>query len=188
MRALFSLLRYTALLPVLVLVAGALALFVYGSIASVHTVVEIFEEGHFDAAGARALSVEMIEMIDLILLGTVLFITAIGLYQLFIDPDADVPRWMSVHSLEELKFNLLAVVVVMLSILFLGGVASVGAGGTHGEGHIVVDDGIDFLGVGLAIAAVLAAIGAVVWLFARAHAEAAAQTPADDNATSPTAH
>ncbi len=59
-------------------------------------------------------------MIDIFLLGTIMLMTSVGLYQLFIKPDMELPEWLVVTDLEQLKFNLLAVIVVMLAILFLG--------------------------------------------------------------------
>jgi uncharacterized membrane protein YqhA len=94
-------------------------------------------------------------MIDLFLLGTILLITSVGFYQLFIEPDKEVPEWLVVTDLEQLKFNLLAVIVVMLAILFLGEAA----------GDLGKSDGI--LEYGLGIAAVLAGFALVVWVFQR---------------------
>ena len=94
---------------------------------------------------------------DLFLLGTVLLITSLGLYELFIDPgvSAVIPEWLSVTNLEQLKFNLLAVIVVMLGILFLGAVAS------------EQPEGTSILQYGVAISAVLAGLAVVVYVFGR---------------------
>ena len=40
------------------------------------------------------LAVDLIEITDIILLGTVLYIVALGLYQLFIDHNLPLPRWL----------------------------------------------------------------------------------------------
>ena len=45
------------------------------------------------------LGVELIEITDIILLGTVLYIVSLGLYQLFIDQTLAVPRWLAVDDL-----------------------------------------------------------------------------------------
>ena len=94
-------------------------------------------------------------MIDLFLLGTILLITSVGLYQLFINSHMELPEWLVVTDLEQLKFNLLAVIVVMLVIFFLGAAA----------GDFAKSDGI--LDFGLAIGAVLAGVALVVWVFQR---------------------
>lgn len=58
-------------------------------------------------------------MTDVFLLGTVLFIVAFGLYQLFIQPDLPVPSWLKIHNLDQLTERLIEVVGVLLSVKFL---------------------------------------------------------------------
>ena len=151
----FGLSRYLVLIAVIGLLLAAAAVFVFAGIATVSITVESFADADFNAEGGRAISIEFIEMIDLFLLGTVLLITSVGLYQLFIEPDMDLPEWLVVTNLEQLKFNLLAVIIVMLAILFLGEAAS----------DLAEGDGI--LQYGVAIAAVIAAVALAVWVFQR---------------------
>jgi uncharacterized membrane protein YqhA len=157
MRTIFGMSRYLVYIAVIGLLLAALAVFVFAGIATVSMVIETFQHGEFNAEGGRALSVDLIEMIDLFLLGTVLLITSIGLFELFIDPrvSEEIPEWLSVTNLEQLKFNLLAVVVVMLSILFLGAAA----------GELL--EGTTILEYGAAIALVVASVSLAVWLFGR---------------------
>lgn len=158
MRTLFSWSRYLVLFGVLSLLVAALAVFVYGMISTATIIFEVFSHGEFGAKGARTLSSEMIEMIDLFLLGTILFITGAGLYELFVDPSLKkvLPKWMSVSSLDELKFNLLAVVIVMLAVLFLGVAAS-----------FELTEGAGILDFGIGIALVITAAGIAVFLFSK---------------------
>lgn len=162
MRTVLRSLRYLIWIAVIALLIATLAVFVYGLISTIVIVFETFSHGHYGAEGARNLSVELIEMIDLFLLGTILFITAIGLQELFIDPGLKelIPEWMSVTSLDQLKFNLLAVIVVMLAVLFLGIAAS-----------YELTDEVNILDYGVAVALVIAASGVTVYLFARVHRE-----------------
>ena len=155
MTNLFGFSRYLVVIAVLGLLLAALAVFIFGGITTVNIIIESFASGEFNAEGARQISIEIIEMIDLFLLGTILVITSIGLTQLFIEPNMDLPEWIVVTNLEQLKFNLLAVIVVMLAILFLGNASE----------YLVESDGI--LGYGLAIASVVAAIALAVWVFQR---------------------
>lgn len=157
MRTLFLTSRYLIYIAVIGLLLAALAVFVFAGIATVSTIIESFGHGEFNAEGARTFSVEFIEMIDLFLLGTVLLITSVGLYELFLDPgiSAVIPEWLSVTNLEQLKFNLLAVVIVMLAILFLGAVA-----GEWLEGTTILE-------YGGAIALVIGALSLAVFVFGR---------------------
>jgi uncharacterized membrane protein YqhA len=184
MTTVFSLSRYLVLIAVFGLLLGAAAVFVFGGIATVNIIIESFEAGEYNAEGARLISIEFIEMIDLFLLGTILLITSVGLYQLFIEPNIELPEWLVVANLEQLKFNLLAVIVVMLAIFFLGEAA----------GKELAEKG-GILGYGLAIAAVVVAVALAVWVFNRvvseeeehihdalqeAHAEAHGTVTSDD--------
>ncbi len=55
----------------------------------------------------------------LFLIGTVLYITAIGLYQLFIE-EVEFHGWLKIDSTEELEMSLIGVTVVVLAVSFLG--------------------------------------------------------------------
>jgi uncharacterized membrane protein YqhA len=58
--------------------------------------------------------------VDAILLGTVLLVIGYGLYELFIDEDLDVPPWLQVQDLDDLKSKLIGVVVAIISVIFVG--------------------------------------------------------------------
>jgi uncharacterized membrane protein YqhA len=143
------------LVAVIGLLLASVAVFVFGGVTMVATIIESFRHGHYSAEGARQLSVEMIELIDLFLLGTILLITSIGLYQLFIEPELELPEWLSVTNLEQLKFNLLVVLVVMLAVLFTGEAAG------------RLSESTSILHYGLAVAAVLIGIATVVGVLQR---------------------
>jgi uncharacterized membrane protein YqhA len=104
------------------------------------------------------LAVTVTEMIDLYLIGLVLLIIAIGLYQLFIDPNLDVPEWLDTPSFEALKARLLIVVVVVLAVMFLGYAAE-------------ATDAIFIAGMGIAISLVIAACGYIISIHAEANIE-----------------
>ena len=102
------------------------------------------------------LAVQLIEITDVILLGTVLYIVALGLYQLFIDQSLVLPRWLKVNDLTDLKRDLIGVVVVLLGVSFLGEVVN-----WEGEN--------DVLPLGAGIALVIAALGFILWLTPNTH-------------------
>jgi uncharacterized membrane protein YqhA len=102
------------------------------------------------------LAVDLIEITDIILLGTVLYIVALGLYQLFIDQTLALPRWLKVNDLTDLKRDLIGVVVVLLGVSFLGEVV-------NWEGQY------DIFPLGAGIALVIAALGFILWLTPNKH-------------------
>ena len=167
MRAVFATSRYLILFAVIGLLICALAVFIFGGITTVTIVIEAFGHAGFNAEGARFFSTELVELIDLFLLGTVLLITSVGLYELFLDPGIDLPPWLSVSSLDQLKMNLVAVIIVMLTVLFLGE-----AGAEWREGQTILE-------FGAGIALVIGAASLAVFVFQRVHQamHAAAHTP-----------
>ncbi len=135
---------------------SAVALLVYGALAVTEVVWTAFAAGHFDATGAEHLAVELIRLTDLLLLGTVLYIVAIGLYELFVDPNLPVPAWLHIANLDDLKAKLIQVVVVLLGVTFLGYVVE-----RAGEA--------DVLDLGAAIALVVAAFALIIFVTDRSH-------------------
>ncbi len=97
------------------------------------------------AAKGKLLLLHAIEAIDTFLLATLCYVVALGLYELFVDETIQVPEWLAIHTLDDLKSKLLGVVVTLLGVLFLG--------------QVVTWDGArDLQGYGFAVAAVIAAI------------------------------
>jgi uncharacterized membrane protein YqhA len=115
-----------------------------------------FDPDNLDRRHIDRLAVELIEITDIILLGTVLYIVALGLYQLFIDRNLPLPHWLKVNDLTDLKRDLIGVVVVLLGVSFLGEVV-------NWEGAS------DILPLGAAIALVIAALGFILWLTPKSH-------------------
>lgn len=138
--------RFVIAFAVLGSFLAAVALIFYGFFTVTEIVWEMVREHEASPKGAKVYAVEFIELIDLFLLGTVLYIVALGLYELFIDQDLPVPGWLHITTLDDLKDKLVGVIVVLLAVTFLGDV---------GAETIV---GLDVLYVGLAIAAVITAL------------------------------
>ena len=80
----------------------------------------LIHDGILSDEAGKFLSVKVTEMIDLYLIGLFLIIMALGLYQLFIDPDINLPEWLDTPSFDILKARLLIVVAVVLAVMFLG--------------------------------------------------------------------
>jgi uncharacterized membrane protein YqhA len=147
--------RYLILVPILGLILAASVFFVLGGIGLIRQIVEVVIAalgggGHGgDAAGGGIVIFEVVEYVHLFLVGTVLYITAVGLYQLFVK-EIDFPGWLKIDNTEELETNLIGVTVVVLAVNFMGAVF---AGAPEGLLHY-----------GAAIALPIAALGLFVGL------------------------
>lgn len=114
--------RYLVILPIIGLLLAAAALFVFGGIGMISALIEGIVhnlQGAPPEAHAVPVEVEIVEYVHRFLIGTVLFITAVGFYQLFID-EITFPNWLRIDSTEELETNLIGVTVVVLAVQFMG--------------------------------------------------------------------
>ena len=133
---------YFAVLSTLLAVALVM---LYGTVQIVVFVVDLVRHGSINQEWGAELRLTVIEVVDLFLIGTVLFVIAVGLYQLFGTRMMPLPHWLVVHDVGDLERKLIGLVVTVLSVVFLG--------------QIVTWDGQrDLLGFGVAIGAVIAGL------------------------------
>jgi uncharacterized membrane protein YqhA len=109
-----------------------------------------------DVDEAKHLAVDFIQLIDVFLLGTVLYIIALGLYELFVDPNLPMPAWLRIRDFDDLKDKLIGVIIVLLAVTFLGSA-------------VTWQGGKDILYYGAAIGIVILALAFVLHVFSRAH-------------------
>ena len=141
--------RYLIVIAVLGSFLAAIGTLVYGGLTVVSVMFEAFSHAIFTVDGVKHLELESIEIIDLFLLGTVLYIVAMGLYELFIDESLPTPKWLVTTSLDDLKVRLLGVVVVLLAVTFLGEV-------------VTWNGSINIVALGIAVGLVLFALGFIL--------------------------
>jgi len=116
--------RYLILIPILGLAIAAASFFIFGGIGLVQLIFELIfysaENTHLSAEGGQGLIIfEVVEFVHTFLVGTVLYITAVGLYQLFIQ-ELNFVGWLKIESTDELETNLIGVTVVVLAVNFMG--------------------------------------------------------------------
>ena len=64
--------------------------------------------------------VAILTSIDSILLGTVLLVIGYGLYELFVDTNLEIPEWLEINTLDDLKAKLTGVIVAIIAVVFVG--------------------------------------------------------------------
>jgi len=111
--------RYTAVLAVIGSFIGSIILYLYGVYDLILIVQDISTYWRDPDALQKFLITDMIGRIDIFLLGTVLYIIAVGLYELFIKDDLPLPAWIQIHDLDDLKEKLITGVIVVLAVYFL---------------------------------------------------------------------
>jgi uncharacterized membrane protein YqhA len=135
---------------------SSIVLLIFGALSVVSIAVDAFEAFDLSSHGVEELAVEFIKLTDVFLLGVVLYIVALGLYELFFDPRLPLPSWLIINDLEHLKEKLLGVIIVLLGVTFLGEVVS-----WNGQ--------TDILRLGIAVSLVVAALSFVLTTLSRHH-------------------
>jgi uncharacterized membrane protein YqhA len=164
--------RFLVILAVLGSFIASAVLMVYGLMRSIGLVGSLLEDHGTEDAAARALILDALAIVDIFLLGTVLYIISAGFYQLFVDADLKLPAWLVIRSIDDLKLRLAGVIVVGMIVAFLG---------------FVVDweGGTDIIAPAIGIAAVIIAIAVYFRLSAEASQRSGASDPPLDEPPRP---
>ena len=132
--------RYLVLIGITSLLAASVAAFVWGTLKTVMTSLLVIQTLGKDAA----LTIKLIELIDIFLIATTILIFSVSLYELFIGK-LDLPKWMLANNLYELKAKLSSMIVLVMAVKFL-------------QKMIEIKDGTELLQRGIAVAVVSAAL------------------------------
>ena len=113
--------RFLLVVPVIGCVLLTLGVVVMGFGRIVTAGINVVQAGDLSAKAAKTMSLAVIEIIDLFLIGTVAYITAIGLYKLFISSDEiRLPTRLTINNLKDLENKIIGVLVAALAVAFLG--------------------------------------------------------------------
>lgn len=133
------------------------ATFVVATALLLHALYDIYDAVKLllqTKSDGKKLTLAAIEAIDTFLLVTVLHIVAIGLYQLYIQDQIPVPKWVRVETIDDLKTTLSGVVILVLAVYFLG--------------RVIVDEASqNLLFLGCSIGAIIVAL--TVFMFMQHH-------------------
>lgn len=111
--------RYLVLIAVIGSMLAAFALLVFELVVVVRLIVEVLQAGSATPGAAKAFAVGMIEAVDVFLIAIALHIIGLGFYALFIDDRIELPAWLKFRNLDDLKANLISVIVAVLAVMFL---------------------------------------------------------------------
>jgi len=106
--------KYLALIGVLASLIASILAFLYGAIQTAMLIIDFLTR--FDKN--QPLSVAFIGLMDTFLIASVLYIFAVGLYELFIG-DLALPEWLIIHTLDDLKSKVSSVIILVMAITFV---------------------------------------------------------------------
>ena len=116
MRRLIEISRYAVTLPAVASLVGGILLMILGSIGIVLATFATI----LSRAPLKETIVAILTSVDAILLGTVLLVIGYGLYELFVDTNLEIPAWLEINTLDDLKAKLIGVIVAIIAVIFVG--------------------------------------------------------------------
>lgn len=108
--------RYVVAIPAVGSIVGAFVLMIIGTWDIIRSLVKLFDFG----IPLKESVVSILTAVDTLLLATVLLVIGYGLYELFVDSKVQLPPWLEIRSLDDLKAKLIGVVVAIIAVVFLG--------------------------------------------------------------------
>ncbi len=91
-----------------------LSVLLWGLYKTLSTVWNIVNGSSKDAA----IKVSFIELLDVFLIAAIFYVFTVAIYELFIG-DLDLPGWLAIHNLDELKAKLINITVLVIAVVFL---------------------------------------------------------------------
>jgi uncharacterized membrane protein YqhA len=109
--------RFFGLIPVIGLTIAACILFIKGGIDLVNLLIEMIAE--IEKTGTKGIIiVGIVDIVHFFLIGTILFLTSLGFYQLFFQV-LPLPEWLKMNSIGDMELSLVGLTVVVLGVNFL---------------------------------------------------------------------
>ncbi len=159
MRNILASSRFFIAIAVLGTFVASVSLIVSGTISVFKVTKDAIVDGHVGVDASKHMAVDYLQLVDIFLLGTALYIIALGLYELFIDDSLPMPSWLVIATFEDLKEKLIGVIIVLLGVSYLGTAVT-----WTGSGSI--------LDLGLATAAVILTLAIALYLSTKSHSHA----------------
>lgn len=127
LRKLLVLGRHLLVVPVLGSLLRTVGVVVMGVGVIVERAGNLLQNGEFSLKAAKLMSFTVVQTIDFFLVGALAYITAVGLYNLFItSSDEQLLRRIKIEKLKDLEDKIIGVVVAALAVAFLGQVSESG--------------------------------------------------------------
>ena len=109
--------RFVGLIPIIGLMIAACVMFIKGGFDLIDLLIKMIAEmGAPDTNGA--IIVGFVKIIHFFLIGTILFLTSLGFYQLFFQV-LPLPKWLKMNNIKDMELSLVGLTIVVLGVNFL---------------------------------------------------------------------
>ena len=132
-------LKVMAAIGVAAIVVLAIAVEVY----ALTDIYEVLKQIAFDTSKEDTVIKDCLKSLDLVLLGVIFFTIALGLFELYVCPIKNLPKWLVIETLDDLKSLMIKMVIFIMAISFTGRIV------TYTDGVYIL-----YLGAGFALVTV----------------------------------
>ncbi|MEI8223805.1 MAG: YqhA family protein [bacterium] len=108
--------RYIVYFAVVSSLIASLATFVWATVRMLTTLYHMFLE--MGGEGANFATTHLVGILDAFILAVIFYIFSVALHELFIG-DLDLPNWLEIRTLDDLKKKVSSVIALMLAVTFL---------------------------------------------------------------------
>lgn len=129
-------LKIVSFLAVLAMICLAIGVEVYAFIEIYQVLAKIFTGFSKDDEVIKS----CLKALDLVLVGVIFFTVALALFELYVAKINNLPKWLVVNDLDDLKALLIKMVIFVMTISFTGRIV------TYSTGADIL-----YLGIGLAV-------------------------------------
>lgn len=134
-------LKIVSFLAVLAMICLAIGVEVYAFIEIYQVLAKIFTGFSKDDEVIKS----CLKALDLVLVGVIFFTVALALFELYVAKINNLPKWLVVNDLDDLKALLIKMVIFVMTISFTGRI-------------VTYSTGVDILYLGIGLAVVIASL------------------------------
>lgn len=109
--------RYVIWLAVVCTFLGSMTLMLIGTLEMFLAIWDTLTDLSFRQGGK--LKLVLIDSVDSFLVATVIFIISLGLYQLFVNQELELPGWLNTSGVQDLEKRLAGMIIVVMAVIFL---------------------------------------------------------------------
>jgi len=116
--------RYLFIIPIVASLLLTVGVVLMGACVIVERTWHLMTSGDISMKSAKTMSMTVIQTIDFFLVGALAYITAVGIYNLFITSnDEQLLKRIKIEKLKDLEDKIIGVVVAALAVAFLGDIS-----------------------------------------------------------------
>lgn len=140
--------KFLGILLKIMAVIGVIAIIILAIAVEVYAIMDLYEaveQMAMSSSKEDTVIKDCLKALDLILLGVIFFTVALGLFELYVVRIKNLPKWLVIDNLDDLKSLMIKMVIFIMAISFTGRIV------TYTDGIYIIYLGVSFAVVTVAL-------------------------------------